>query len=203
VQTLPKWGGLIDLRGLPPHWRNAKIIHLGPICQEIDERQTGGLTPSFLGITPQGWLREWPRPGGGRVSHRTLKLPGELMSQVDAIVVSDEEIAYTRDSVEQVGARRIGVVTKGEAGCRLIYGGEVTDLPGYKVPVVDLTGAGDVFAAGLFIKAAEHNVTAVEAARFANAVAALSLRGLATESIPPAREVERFLETAVELPIRR
>ncbi|MCC6791172.1 MAG: carbohydrate kinase, partial [Thermomicrobiales bacterium] len=67
VQQMPKWAGPIDLRGLPPHWRNAKVIHLGPIAQEIDPKQTGGLTPGFLGVTPQGWMRDWPRETGGRV----------------------------------------------------------------------------------------------------------------------------------------
>ena len=63
TQKLPHWAGQIDLRGLPPHWRNARIIHLGPIAQEIDPKQTGALTPYFLGATPQGWMRDWPKPG--------------------------------------------------------------------------------------------------------------------------------------------
>jgi sugar/nucleoside kinase (ribokinase family) len=203
VQTLKKWAGEIDLRGLPPHWRNAKIIHLGPICQEIDAKQTGSLTPQFLGITPQGWLRQWPRPEGGKVTHHPLKLPGDLMGRVDAIVVSDEEIAWTRDAVEQVGARRLGVITKGEQGCRLVYGGEVADLPGYKVHTVDLTGAGDVFSAAFFIRASQRGVTAVDAAKFANALAALSLRAIASEAIPNEKDVVEFLKTAEEWPIRR
>ncbi len=49
TQQMPRWAGEIDLRGLPPHWRNAKVIHLGPIAQEIDPRQTGGLTPASSG----------------------------------------------------------------------------------------------------------------------------------------------------------
>ena len=53
VQDLPSWAGPIDLRGLPPHWRNARIVHLGPIAQEIDPKQTGALTPTFFGATPR------------------------------------------------------------------------------------------------------------------------------------------------------
>jgi hypothetical protein len=203
VQTLPKWAGPIDLRGLPPHWRNAKVIHLGPIAQEIDLKQTGGLTPGFLGVTPQGWMRDWPRETGGRVKLLPLRLPGELLGRIDALIVSDEEISLARDEVEQVGARRLGVITMGEDGARILYGGESTDLPGYKVPAVDLTGAGDTFAAAFFTRATDRSASAITAGRFANAVAALSLRGVGASGIPSKREVEAFLKAAEERPLRR
>ena len=202
-QKMPKWAGPIDLRGLPPHWRNAKLVHLGPIAQEIDPKQTGALTPEFLGATPQGWMRDWPRATGGRVKLHPLRLPGGLLSRIDAIVVSDEEISLARDVVEQVGARRLGVITMGEDGARVLYGGERVDLPGFKVSTVDLTGAGDTFAAAFFTKAADRNVSAITAGRYANAVAALSLRGVGATGIPSRAEIEEFLKHAEERPLRR
>ena len=203
TQHMPRWAGPIDLRGLPPHWRNAKVIHLGPIAQEIDPRQTGGLTAGFLGVTPQGWMRDWPKETGGKVTLHGLRLPGELLGKIDAIVVSDEEISLVREEVERVGARRLGVITLGEYGARIIYGGETADLPGYKVPTVDLTGAGDVFAAAFFIRATDRTASAITAGRFANGVAAVSLRGVGTSGVPSKREVEEFLKTAEERPLRR
>jgi len=203
TQHMPRWAGPIDLRGLPPHWRNAKVIHLGPIAQEIDPRQTGGLTAGFLGVTPQGWMRDWPKETGGKVTLHGLRLPGELLGKIDAIVVSDEEISLVREEVERVGARRLGVITLGEYGARIIYGGETADLPGYKVPTVDLTGAGDVFAAAFFIRATDRTASAITAGRFANGVAAVSLRGVGTSGVPSKREVEEFLKTAEEHPLRR
>ena len=203
TQHMPRWAGPIDLRGLPPHWRNAKVIHLGPIAQEIDPRQTGGLTAGFLGATPQGWMRDWPKETGGKVTLHGLRLPGELLGKIDAIVVSDEEISLVREEVELIGSRRLGVITMGEHGARIIYGGETAELPGYKVPTTDLTGAGDVFAAAFFIRATDRAASAVTAGRFANAVAALSLRGVGASGIPSKREVEDFLKAAEERPIRR
>jgi sugar/nucleoside kinase (ribokinase family) len=179
------------------------VIHLGPIAQEIDPKQTGGLTPGFLGVTPQGWMRDWPRETGGRVRLHSLRLPGELLGRVDAMVVSDEEITYARDVVEQIGARRLGVITMGEDGSRILYGGERADLPGYKVPTIDLTGAGDVFAAAFFIRATDRSASAITAGRFANAVAALSLRGVGASGIPSKKEVDAFLKAAEERPLRR
>ncbi len=201
TQMIRRWAGPIDLRGLPPHWRNARIIHLGPVAQEIDPRQTGSLTPTFLGTTPQGWMREWPRAAGGRVTLSHLRLPAELLGRLDAVIVSDEEISLSRDTVERVGSRRLGVVTQGESGARIIYGGTRVDLPGFPVRTADLTGAGDVFAAAFFIRATDRSASAITAGRFANGVAALSLRAPGPDSIPSIDEVEALLaETEAGLP---
>jgi sugar/nucleoside kinase (ribokinase family) len=202
TQQLPNWAGPIDLRGLPPHWRNAKIMHLGPIAQEIDPKQTGGITAEFLGATPQGWMREWPR-SGGRVTTTHLRLPPNLVGGLDGIVVSDEEIADCRDTVEAVGARRLGAITMGDNGSRVIYGGKRAHVAAYKVPVADYTGAGDIYAAAFFIKATDRSISAVKAAQFASAVSALGLTGIGVAGIPTLREAETFMATAEELPVRR
>ncbi|HEV2066958.1 MAG TPA: PfkB family carbohydrate kinase [Thermomicrobiales bacterium] len=193
VQTIPHWAGPIDLRGLPPHWRNAKVVHLGPIADEVDPRQASGLTSQFLGVTPQGWMRDWPRSTGGRVKHIPLKIPGELLGRIDSAIVSIEEIAWARDVIGQVGNRRLGVVTQGADGARIIAGGQRFELPGYKVTIKDLTGAGDVFAAAFFLKASDRTVSAETAGRFANAVAALSLREIGAFGVPSMKQVDELL----------
>lgn len=203
TQTVRRWAGEIDLRGLPPHWTTARVVHLGPIAQEIDVRQTGTLAPGFLGCTPQGWMRQWPMERGGRVRHVPLRLPAELMTRLDAVVVSDEEIFQARETVEWVGARRLGVVTLGESGARIVYGGQRDELPGFPVRTIDLTGAGDVFAAAFFIKASDRSASAVDAARFANATASLSLTGIGAGAVPSIAEVEALLATERDLAGRR
>ena len=197
-QKIQRWAGPIDLRGLPPHWRNARIIHLGPIAQEIDPRLTGGLTPSFLGATPQGWMRDWPRDSGGRVRLDMLRLPAELLGRLDAVVVSDEEIHLARETIERVSRHRLGVITRGEQGARVIVEGRPIELPGFPIKTVDLTGAGDVFAAAFFIRAADRGVSPEVAGMFANAVAALSLRGVGPSSVPTLAEVNTLLSADAE-----
>ncbi len=71
------------------------------------------------------------------------------------------------------------------------------------MPTVDLTGAGDVFAAAFFIRATDRTASAITAGRFANGVAALSLRGVGTDGVPTKKEVEAFLRAAEERPLRR
>jgi hypothetical protein len=131
VQTIRHWAGPIDLRGLPPHWRNARIVHLGPVADEIDPRQATGMTTGFLGVTPQGWMRDWPRETGGRVKLIPLRLPGELMTRLDCAIVSDEEISYAREVIQRVGERRLSVITLDEEGARVIAGGQTIELPGF------------------------------------------------------------------------
>jgi sugar/nucleoside kinase (ribokinase family) len=199
TQHVRSWAGEIDLKGIPPHWLNAKIIHLGPICQEIDLRTTGILQPEFLGATPQGWMRDWRTTANGLVKHIPLRLPADLMSRLDAVIVSDEEIAQAREVVEWVGARRLGVVTLGDQGARIIYGGARADLPGFPIKTVDLTGAGDVFATAFFVKASDRSASAIDAGRFANATAALSLTGIGPTGVPTRAEVEALLATNSDL----
>lgn len=206
TQQIRHWAGPIDMRGLPPHWGNAKIVHLGPVADEIDPRRISGLTSGFLGVTPQGWMREWPKDRGGRVNLVPLRLPVDLVNRIDSAIVSDEEIFNAREFIERVGERRMSVVTRGPEGATIYHSlpRDVQVQPGYKayrtldvsgvpVKVKSLTGAGDVFAAAFFMKASDKTSSALEAGRFANAVAALSLRELGAGVVPEKREVDELM----------
>lgn len=215
VQTIRHWAQPIDLRGLPPHWRNARIVHLGPVAQEIDQRQAASLQAGFLGVTPQGWMREWPRQTGGRVHHGPLKVVPELLDRIDSVIVSSDEIPYARTVVDRVASRRLGVVTFEERGARIIHPEPDTprgtyatrrqqvELPGFRVDVKDSTGAGDVFAAAFFIKAVEATSSAESAGTFANATAALSLREVGPHGIPGRDEVEALIAARDAAPASR
>lgn len=208
-QVVRHWAGPIDLQGMPPHWANAKIIHLGPIADEIDPRHIPGLSAGFLGVTPQGWMRDWPRERGGRVQTTPLRLPVDLVNRIDCAIVSDEEIFQARDVIERIGERRMSVVTRGPLGATIYHGMRADEaeglrpgakryrsleIPGFDVKVKSLTGAGDVFAAAFFLKASERTSSALEAGRFANVVAALSLREIGVGSVPGREEIDKALE---------
>lgn len=207
TQRIRHWAGPIDMRGLPPHWGNAKIVHLGPVADEINPRGITGLTTGFLGATPQGWMRQWPKDRGGAVRLFPLRLPVDMVNRLDCAIVSDEEIFNARELIEAVGERRMSVVTRGPAGATIYHGlgknaemqpgfkrFRTVDIPGIPMKVKSLTGAGDVFAAAFFMKAAERTSSAVEAGEFANAVAALSLREIGVGVVPTMKEVNALLE---------
>ena len=83
--------------------------------------------------------------------------------------------------------------TLGPEGAMALVEGEILYADGFRVPVVDTTGAGDVFHAG-FIYGLLRNWEVTEILRFANAVAALKCRDLGgRRAIPTLEEVKRFL----------
>ena len=57
----------IDIEDIPPDWRSAPIIHLGPVCREFDPHIIQEFPRSFIGVTPQGWLRTWDKDGHVRL----------------------------------------------------------------------------------------------------------------------------------------
>jgi len=94
------------------------------------------------------------------------------------------------------------LVTAGEQGCGYCLGENEGRLPGFPVPVVDTTGAGDSFVAG-FLHQVNHlgiqNLTKPEIAKravsYASAVGALTTtKPGAIAAQPTAAEVEAFLD---------
>ncbi len=86
-------------------------------------------------------------------------------------------------------------VTRGSRGAMLWAGGELYTVSGHDVPVVDTTGAGDVFR-GAFIAALLRGDTPVEILGFANAAAAASCMKLgAIGGVPTVDEIAVRLRT--------
>jgi len=84
-------------------------------------------------------------------------------------------------------------ITAGAEGCHFLAGGKACHQPAFSVPVVDTTGAGDVFH-GAFAYALARQWPVARAVEFASAVAALSCRALGgRKAIPSYREAAEFL----------
>lgn len=191
-QELGGWAGEIDLSGVPPAWRSAEVIHLAPVAQEIDYRTTSRLSARLLGCTPQGWMRRWDEQRLGMIRAAPLRLPTDLLARIDAMVVSTDEYVNAREAVESVGRRALAVVTRGSQGATLIDRGAVSELSPYARKVVDSTGAGDVFAAALFVMRGRREGIGLSA-RFAAAAAGLSVEGHGLTAIPTQEAVEDLL----------
>jgi len=85
------------------------------------------------------------------------------------------------------------IITLGAAGAELAAADQQHTLPGFVVPAVDTTAAGDVFCGALAVALAEGQALPA-AARFANAAAALAVTRLGAQpSIPTRREIDSFL----------
>lgn len=128
---------------------------------------------------------------------------GAFLNGIDIVSFNEESfIAATgeRPSVEvacrllHYGPHTI-VVTRGAQGSLAVTKNESVEAPGFRVDVVDTTGASDTFNAAL----AQTLLTGMplgEGVRFANAAAALSVTGLGPRGhLPDENEVEAFLRT--------
>ena len=190
-QTVHSWAGPLDLADLPP-LSSMRIVHLAPVARELDLAALPVLPEGcFLGATPQGWLRRWG--ADGRVLEDRLRLPAALAARLGALVLSETEARLADEAIGAVRAEGgLVAITHGAAGCTLLGPEGGCDVPAQPVPVVDDTGAGDVFAAALFVALADGREP-VAAARFAHAAAGLSIGGRGVTAIATREEIERAL----------
>jgi ribokinase len=135
----------------------------------------------------------------------TTPFSAELLEWVNVLTPNETELAFVLNLFAgAAGSARQGlawltghvpylVITLGAQGCRLLFEQQDVSLPAFPVKSVDSTGAGDAFNGGLAVALAR-GLQLGEAARFASAVAALSVTRLgAMASLPTAAEVETFL----------
>lgn len=95
---------------------------------------------------------------------------------------------------------RAALVTRGAAGCRIVTAEESWQIAAFEVPVVDPTGAGDAFVAGVAYGMAQRWAWPT-VGRFANAAGALATRALgAQSSLPTLADVEEMLANGCERP---
>jgi len=134
----------------------------------------------------------------------------ELFPLVDYIVVS-KKFAYDYTHLQDLSQaclelKKIGfkcvVVTLSEKGCLWTDGDKVNYFPGFKLKVVDTTGAGDVFH-GAFIFGLLKKWRMEKIIEFASACAALKCRKLGgREGIPSLKEVQGFLKEKRDASLR-
>jgi sugar/nucleoside kinase (ribokinase family) len=173
-QQLVAWAGeLGDVETL-----DGEIVHVAPVA-----RETGRVAPvpgTFVGVTPQGLVRSWDRAGApSHVALDSRRLP----VRYDAIVLDRLERAFAAAIVTtDAQAGVIVAVTAADDGVELELIDGTVALPALAPPaVVEDLGAGDVFAAALFV-ALYGGQDPVQAAMFGQAAACLRLGG----SGPPA-----------------
>jgi ribokinase len=135
-------------------------------------------------------------------------LPAALLRRVWVLTPNGSEaelltgIAVTgRAGAEKAAAALLArgvqnvIVTLGAGGAFVAGRDDRRLVPGYKVRALDSTGAGDVFNGALAVALAEGQ-SLMEAARFANAAAAISVTRMGAQAAAPARrEIQRLLAT--------
>lgn len=173
---------------VPPAWRDAPILHLGPIADESDPAIADVFPHALRGATPQGWLRR--TDADRRVWHLPHKEIIARLPALDVVVLSEEDVAGDDTAVDAY-RERVGIVvlTRGARGATVYAGKGVLHVPAFPAHEVDPTGAGDVFAAAFMIRYHQEK-DLLGAARFAAATAAFVVEGPGASSVPTLAQVE-------------
>jgi sugar/nucleoside kinase (ribokinase family) len=191
VLTLTARAKSISAAHVPEAWRAAEIVHLAPIAWEVDRDVATGCRAKWRVATPQGWMRRAGEAGEiVAATERVEQLPFDALA---AVVMSADDLGRRDDLVEWIAARcPITAVTRGADGCTLYAHATSTQIAACPADEADSTGAGDVFAAALFVRLSETG-DPIQSARFAACAAALSVEGEGVASIPTRAQVEERL----------
>lgn len=136
-----------------------------------------------------------------------------FLPQAHIVKISDEELEFITGIQDEqkaiaslfTGDVKVVVFTKGPHGAELYVRGEQYHAPGYKVKVIDTTGAGDAFIGGFLFQLLDRNASLYdleeilikyhnEILTFANASGSLTTTGKgAIDSIPEKEAIVRLI----------
>lgn len=196
VQILHHRAEELNLSNVPETWRSAPLVHLGPVAREVDPKLVRMFPNSFIGVTPQGWLRDWN--SHGNVQYGDWPEAGYVLEHASAAVLSIEDVRGDEQVIEEMAARiRVLVVTEGPAGARVYWNGDLRSFRPPEKIEVDPTGAGDIFAATFFQRLLVTQ-DPWEACRCANTLAAASVTRPGLLGIPTPAEVQSCIVEVIK-----
>jgi len=176
---------------IPKGWDKAKIVHICPVADEVDQEIFTIFKDSLVGLTPQGLMRRWDEKG--QVYSKKWMPILKVCSRVDVLIFSEEDIADFPEVLEEYKSLiNIVILTRGAEGSILYWRGKEFIFSAFKTEEKDPTGAGDVFAAAFLIKYYQTD-DPIESSRFANCIASFAVEGKGTAGIP---DFDRLIKRA-------
>lgn len=200
VQTIESVAEKLTYEQLLPEWRNTPVVHLGPLCQEIDTNLVERFPRSMVGVTPQGWMREWDE--SGLVRAVDWADADRVLRKAHVVVISEDDVADRSIIEEWANHARMLVVTLGERGCDVYRrgGAEPFHSPAFKPATeTDPTGAGDVFAAAFLWHLHKSGGDWKTAADWANCVASFVVEKRGVTGVPKLADVETRWQSGVRI----
>jgi sugar/nucleoside kinase (ribokinase family) len=177
---------------LPEDWREAPLVLLAPVIQEVDPELAFGFGDGTVAAAAQGWLRTLDDSGG--VAPVTWESPNEVLNRLQARFVSAEDVRGQEEQLtEWVQRVPLADVTAGAAGALLYVNGVRFEVKPRPAVEVDATGAGDVFAAA-FLLYYHRDGDPWTAAEAATCAASLSVEGEGWSAIPDAGRLDAALK---------
>ncbi len=198
-QRVPMQAPGIEAEDVPPDWREASIVLIGPVCGEIQGVDAGLFPDSLTAVAAQGWLRRLDSDG---IVQKQSWTGAPFWTGCWMLFVSDEDLENAEDQLAGwTDDVPIVVVTKERRGARVHEDGRWREIEAFPANEIDPTGAGDVFTASFLVRYRETNDTA-ESARFASAAAACSVEGRGIEEVANRAQIERRMARHPEVTLR-
>jgi pfkB family carbohydrate kinase len=202
-QTIESVAEKLIYEQILPEWRNPPVVHLGPLCQEIDAALVNRFPRSLIGVTPQGWMRSWGEDGLVRAVDWADA--DRVLPRADVVVISEDDVADPSIIDDWAAKARMLVVTLGERGCDVYRQGEsqVYHSPAFKSATeMDPTGAGDVFAGAFLWHLHKSGGDWQTAADWANCVASFVVEKRGVAGVPKLAEVEKRWRSGTRIGLR-
>jgi len=166
-----------------------KIIHLGPVANEVDPEILKLFPKSLKCLTPQGWFRGIN--GQDQVIFQEWENKESHLTNADIAVISLDDVEKDEEKIAEMSALiPILVVTENVKGARVYWNNDARFFSAPEVKYLDDTGAGDIFAASFFCRYL-YTKNPWEACRFAVLMASWSVTRAYMASIPTPEEIEQ------------
>jgi len=178
----------IGADAIPPALRDTRAAVLASIAHEIEPSVFSVYAGIPRVLAAQGYLRSWD--ADGTIRRREWDDAEVVLERVSVAVVSEEDIEGNFDLARGWARTAPVIVTIAERGAIVLRGGREVEVGGFPAnEVIDQTGAGDAFCAGLALGLADGDD--LEAAtRFANAVASFAVEGVGTAALASREQVQ-------------
>jgi len=191
AQRVTSVAGALSEADVPDDWRDADLVLLAPVVNEVDPRLAGVFGDAAVAAGAQGWLRGVG--SDGVVGSVRWDAATQTLRTLQALFLSTADVLGQESAMtEWVQRVPIAVVTAGRRGALLYVNGDRYEVRPRRAIEADPTGAGDVFAA-TFLARYRRNADPWEAAEAATCAASLSVQGLGWSAIPDAAELEAAL----------
>ena len=184
----------------------ARLLHVSGISQAISSSACDAVfaaievarnAGTLVSYDPNIRLKLWPAARARAIVLETVSLADYCLPSLEdaTTLLGDQPPDALVDALLERGAGCVALKL-GPDGVLVATREERERVAGLRVDTVDATGAGDTFD-GAFVAQRLRDAPLAQAARWANAAAALSTRGYgAVDPIPTRSEVERFLASA-------
>jgi sugar/nucleoside kinase (ribokinase family) len=198
----------ITIEDLPKYAR-AKALHVAPIAGEINYEVAEHLKKhaDVLSLDPQGMQRAFDETGDvhccAPLDRRLLSLVNIYKSSLDEIttLTGHTEIKPALKAIHDFGVDTV-IITLGAKGAVVSVGGATYNIPVCSGnPVIDPTGAGDVFIGGFLTEYTRAKDT-FWCACVGSAAASLVVEGLGPTSIGQKEEIYRRAQVVYEKGIK-